>query len=53
MGTKWWRTIVVIALKGNFNLLLYLACVGMSIDSIESRIHPMGFSKGCLSGTRV
>ena len=28
VGTKWWRTIVMISLKGNFDLLLCLVWVG-------------------------
>ena len=36
---------MVIASKGNFDLLLCLAWVRMSIDSIESKIYPKGLPK--------
>ena len=36
---------MVMALEGNFDLLLCLAQVGTSIDSIESKTHPKGFPK--------
>ena len=35
----------MIASKGNFDLLLHLAQVGTSTNSIESEIRPEGFSK--------
>ena len=37
MGTKWWRTIATIASKGNFDLLLHLARVGIRVDSSEHK----------------
>ena len=38
VGTKWWRTITVIAFQGNFDLLLRLVWTGTSIDSIDQEI---------------
>ena len=38
VDTKWWRTITMIASKGNFDLLLHLDRVGTSIDSIDQEI---------------
>ena len=38
VGTKWWRTMTMIALEGNFDLLLRLDRVGTSIDSIDREI---------------
>ena len=38
VGTKWWRTMTMIALKGNFDLLLRLDLVGTSVDSIDQEI---------------
>ena len=38
VGTKWWRTITMIALEGNFDLLLRLDRVGTSVDSIDQEI---------------
>ena len=38
VGTKWWRTIAVIASQGNFDLLLRLDRVGTGVDSIDREI---------------
>ena len=38
VGTKWWRTMMMIALKGNFDLLLRLDRVGTGVDSIDRKI---------------
>ena len=38
VGTKWWRTMTMIASKGNFDLLLRLDRVGTGVDSIDRGI---------------
>ena len=38
VGTKWWRTMTMIASKGNFDLLLRLDWVGTGVDSIDREI---------------
>ena len=38
VGTKWWRTMTMIASKGNFDLLLRLDRVGTGVDSIDREI---------------
>ena len=38
VGTKWWRTMTMIALKGNFDLLLRLDRIGTGVDSIDRGI---------------
>ena len=38
VGMKWWRTMTVIASKGNFDLLLRLDRVGTGVDSIDRKI---------------
>ena len=38
VDTKWWRTITVIASKGNFDLLLRLDWIGTGVDSIDHKI---------------
>ena len=38
VGMKWWRTIMMIALQGNFDLLLHLDWVGTGVDSIDREI---------------
>ena len=35
VGTKWWRTMTMIASEGNFDLLLRLDRVGTSVDSMD------------------
>ena len=38
VGKKWWRTMTMIASKANFDLLLRLDRVGMSVDSMDQGI---------------
>ena len=38
VGTKWWRTMTMIASKGNFDLLLRLDRVGTGADSTDREI---------------
>ena len=38
VGTKWWRTMTMIASEGNFDLLLRLDRVGTNVDSIDREI---------------
>ena len=38
VGMKWWRTMTMIASKGNFDLLLRLDWVGTGVDSIDREI---------------
>ena len=38
VGTKWWRTMAMIASKGNFDLLLRLDRVGTGVDSTDREI---------------
>ena len=38
VGTKWWRTMTMIASEGNFDLLLRLDRVGTGVDSTDREI---------------
>ena len=38
VGTKWWRTMTMIASEGNFDLLLRLDWGGTGVDSIDREI---------------